>query len=131
VKKNNCIPYSFILWNYRKHTRQEATSNLKYQFSLGQFKKHNPKGLVAKHCELVSANFPYSHNKWEDDLFFNDAHDWDKVLERTKNPHITFFKNLSIDEHMLEIQTRLIAKRVECEVEESKRLEKNILREEV
>jgi hypothetical protein len=58
----------------------------------------------------VSANFPYSHDKWEDELFFNDAQDWDKVLERMENPRITFFKNLSIDEHMLEIQTRIVAK---------------------
>jgi hypothetical protein len=52
----------------------------------------------------VSTAWPYSHEKWEDKLFFQDACDWDEVLERKKNPHMTIFKTtLSIDEQMLEI----------------------------
>jgi hypothetical protein len=58
VKKKNFIPYGFRLGHYfikdPKHARKEATSHLEYWFSLGQFRRHDPKGLVAKHCDLVS-----------------------------------------------------------------------------
>jgi hypothetical protein len=53
------------------------------------------------------------------------------VLERKKNPCITIFKALSTNEHMLEIHRGLAIGRDEREVEEAKRLEEIILKEEV
>jgi len=42
---------------------------------IGRYKKHDPKGLVPKHAGQVALTWPYSHEKWEEELFIEDAQD--------------------------------------------------------
>jgi len=67
VKKKIFIPYGFKLGNsfikYPKHDFQEVSTHLEYRFSLGKFRRHDPKGIVAKNCQLVSKAWPYGHEK--------------------------------------------------------------------
>jgi hypothetical protein len=74
---------------------------------------------------------PYTHERWKDQAFFEDAHEWDEVLERKKNHHMTFFKTLSIDEQTLEINRGLVVERIKREDEEARRLEEIRLKKEV
>jgi len=73
-----------------------------------------------KHVEQVAYNWPYGHVRWEEEVFIEDAQNWDEVLERRRNPHIIVFKYLSIDKQMLEIICGLATER---EIEEVKRYE--------
>jgi hypothetical protein len=69
--------------------KKEATSHLEYHFSLGKFRRHDPKGLVSKHYDLVFVTWTYNHEKWEDKLFFQDYSDWDEITRKKKNPQIS------------------------------------------
>jgi hypothetical protein len=103
---------------------------LEHHFSLGKFRRHEQKGLVVKHFDLVSIAWPYSHKKWEDELFLQDYDNWEEVLERKKNPHLTIFRVISIDEQLVEIQMGVDAKRDRKEYQESQSLEEIKLKEE-
>jgi hypothetical protein len=46
---------------------------------LDQFRRHDPKGLVVKNCDLISLAWPYTHEWWEDELPYENAKDWDEV----------------------------------------------------
>jgi hypothetical protein len=46
----------------------------------------------------VSSCWPYSHNKFEDEIFTENAHDWDEVVERMVDPKMTKFKAMSLVE---------------------------------
>lgn len=93
-------------------------------FPLGKYKIHEPKGLVNKHHDLIYLARPYNHECWEDDLFLENARDWDEVMVRWKNTHLTIFKTLSLDEQMEEI-TRGVdeVERVNKDLKEARLLE--------
>jgi hypothetical protein len=84
TKKNIFNSYGFRLEHDfikdLKHERKQASNHIEYKFPLGKIRRHDPKGLVSKHCDLVFVAWPYSHERWEDELFFEDARDWDEVL---------------------------------------------------
>jgi len=101
---------------------------LEYRFYTRRFKRHDPKGLVLKHHEQVSYNWPYGHQIWEEETLIEYSHNWDEIFERRRNPRIIVFRSLFIDEQILEINHGLAAKR---EVEEARRQEEIILKDEV
>jgi hypothetical protein len=64
-KKIIFIPCNFHLGNYGlsnpKYARHEAGAMLEYMFPQGKFRRHDPFGIVSKHCDMVSLTSPYSH----------------------------------------------------------------------
>jgi hypothetical protein len=46
----------------------------------------------------VSSCWPYAHEKFEDEVFTENAQDWEEVVERTVDPRMTKFKSMSLDE---------------------------------
>jgi len=63
---------------FLKH-QQEASSLLEYRFPLGQFRRHDPKCLVSKNCDLISLAWPYTDEQWEDEPPHENAKGWDEV----------------------------------------------------
>jgi hypothetical protein len=51
-----------------------------------------------KHASQVSSCWPYAHDRFEDEIFTENAQDWDEVVERMANPKETKFKAMSLDE---------------------------------
>jgi hypothetical protein len=47
----------------------------------------------------VSSSWPYAHDKFEDEVFTENAQDWDEVIARIVDPRMTRFKSMSLDEH--------------------------------
>jgi hypothetical protein len=52
----------------------------------------------------VSSCWPYSHKKFEDKVFTENAQDWDEVVKRMANPNMTRFKAMSMDEQVETIE---------------------------
>jgi hypothetical protein len=46
----------------------------------------------------VSSCWSYAHDKFEDEVFTENAQDWDEVVARMANPKMTRFKAMSLDE---------------------------------
>jgi hypothetical protein len=65
------------------------------------------KGLVLQHASQVSSCWPYAHDKFEDEVFTENAQDWDEVVQRMANPKMTRFKAMSMDEQVETIDSRL------------------------
>jgi hypothetical protein len=84
--------------------KQEGLSQLEYRFPTGQFRKHDPKGLVLQHASQVSSCWPYAHDKFEDEIFTECAQDWEEVLQRKANLNMTRFKAMSMDEQVETIE---------------------------
>jgi hypothetical protein len=40
----------------------------------------------------------YAHDKFEDEVFMENAQDWDEVVERMADPKITRFRAMILDE---------------------------------
>jgi hypothetical protein len=55
--------------------KQEGLRQLELRFQMRQFCKNDPKGLVLKHSSQVSSFWPYSHDKFEDEVFTENAQD--------------------------------------------------------
>jgi hypothetical protein len=72
-KKQAFIPYGFQVGFYlvkdTAQAKQEGLSQLEFRFSTGQFCKHDTKGLVLQHASQVSSCWPYTHDKFEDEIF--------------------------------------------------------------
>jgi hypothetical protein len=51
-----------------------------------------------KHASQVSSCWPYAHDKFEDEVFTENAQDWDEVVARMVDPKMTRFKSMSLDE---------------------------------
>jgi hypothetical protein len=72
-KKREFIPYGFHIGFYMvkdtAQVKQKGLSQLEYQFPIGHFHKHDPKGLVLQHVSQVSSCWPYSHDRFEDEIF--------------------------------------------------------------
>jgi hypothetical protein len=45
----------------------------------------------------VSSCWPYAHDKFEDEVFMENAQDWDEVVERMVDPKMTNFRAMSLD----------------------------------
>jgi hypothetical protein len=52
----------------------------------------------------VSSCWPYTHDKFEDEIFMENAQDWDKVVARMVDPKITNFRAMSLDEQTTTIE---------------------------
>jgi hypothetical protein len=78
--------------------RQEGLSQLDFRFPTGLFRKHDPKGLVLEHASQVSSYWPYAHDNFEEEVFTENAQDWDDVVQRMVEPKMTKFKAMSIVE---------------------------------
>jgi hypothetical protein len=72
----------FILYNtYTGHygltsskdSRQEVNAMLEYRFPQGKFKRHDPKGLVLKHKQLLNIAWPYAHEIWEREEIYDNV----------------------------------------------------------
>jgi hypothetical protein len=102
-KKKTFIPYGFHIGFYlvkdTAQAKQEGLSQLEFRFQTDHFHKHDPKGLVLKHASQVSSYWPYAHDKFEDEVFTENAQDWDEVVARMADPKMTRFKAMSLDEH--------------------------------
>jgi len=42
--------------------------------------------------------WPYTHEKWEEELFTKNSQDWKEVEKRRANPNVTIFSSISIEE---------------------------------
>jgi hypothetical protein len=49
----------------------------------------------------VSSCWSYAHDKFEDEIFTENAQDWDEVVERMVAPNMTRFRAMSLDEQMM------------------------------
>jgi hypothetical protein len=78
--------------------KQEGLSQHKLIFSIGIFRKHDPKRLVLKHASQVSSCWSYAHDKFEDEIFIKNAQEWDEVVQRVVDLKMTRFKAMSMDE---------------------------------
>jgi hypothetical protein len=89
-KKRAFIPYGFHIGFYlvkdTTQAKQEGLSQLKFRFQTGHFCKHDPKGLVLQHASQVSSCWSYAHDKFEDEVFTENAQDWDEVVARMVDP---------------------------------------------
>jgi hypothetical protein len=85
-KKRVFIPYGFQLGYYfvkdTTQAKQEGLSHLEYMFRTSRYRKHDLKGLLVKHVEQVMVYWPYAHDKFEDEVFTENAHSWDEVIQR-------------------------------------------------
>jgi hypothetical protein len=97
------IPYGFHVGFYlvkdTDEAKQEGLNQLDFRFQIGQFHKHDPKGLVLQHASQVSSCWPYAHKKFEDEVFMENVQDWDELVARMTDPKMTRFKAMSLDEH--------------------------------
>jgi hypothetical protein len=64
------------------------------------YHKHHPKVLIAQHDGQVISHWPYAHDIFEDEIFTENALDWEEDLRRKQNPYLTCFKAMSRDEQL-------------------------------
>jgi hypothetical protein len=58
-------------------------------------------GLVLKHSSQVSSCWLYTHDNFEDEVFTENAQDWDEVIARMVDTKMTKFKEMSLDEQAI------------------------------
>jgi hypothetical protein len=51
-----------------------------------------------KHASQVSFFWPYSHDKFEDEVFTKNAQYWDEVVASMVDPQMNRFKAMILDE---------------------------------
>jgi hypothetical protein len=51
----------------------------------------------------VSSCWPYTHEKFEDEVFMENSKEWDEVVERMVNLKMTRFRAINLDEQMMTI----------------------------
>jgi hypothetical protein len=88
----------FYLVKGNSQSKQEGLRQLEFRFLTGRFRKHDLKGLVLQHASQLSSYWPYTHDKFEDEIFIESAQDWDEVVQSMANPNMTRFKAMSVDE---------------------------------
>jgi hypothetical protein len=75
-KKREFIPYGFHIGFYlvkdTSQDKQGRTEPIGVLFQTIHFYKHDPKCLVLKHVSQVSSSWPYSHDKFEDEVFMKN-----------------------------------------------------------
>jgi hypothetical protein len=57
-----------------------------------------------KHASQLSSYWPYTHDKFEDEIFTKNSQDLDEVVARMANPKMTRFRAMSLDEQMTTIE---------------------------
>jgi hypothetical protein len=85
-------------------SKQEGLSQLEFTFLTGQFRKHDPKGLVLKHASQVLSYWSYTHDKFEDEVFTKNSQDWDEVVQRMVDLKMTTFRAMSLYEQATTIE---------------------------
>jgi hypothetical protein len=80
-----------------------------------------PKVWCPNMLNKVSYNWPYSHEKWQEEEFTEDAQNWAQVLERKATPGLTIFKTLSLDQQMEVLTQELLLKGKQKRLEEMKK----------
>jgi hypothetical protein len=65
----------FYMVKDTSQAKQEWLNQLEFHFQTGCFCKYDPKGLVLKHASQVSSCWPYTHDRFEDEIFTKDAQD--------------------------------------------------------
>jgi hypothetical protein len=107
-KKRAFILYGFHIGFYMvkdtTHAKQEGLSQLEFWFQTGRFHKHDPKGLVSQHASQVSSYWPYAHDQFKDEIFTENAQDWDEVASRRVDPRMTRFKAMSLEEQATSLE---------------------------
>jgi len=73
----------------------------------GQFRKHEPFELVAKHCELISLSWPFAYEQWKNEIPSENARDWEDVQTILKSPYFATFYSMTLDDQMEEINKKL------------------------
>jgi hypothetical protein len=100
-KKRAFIPYGFHIGFYMVNdtaqAKQEGLSQLDFLLQNGCFHKEDPKGLVLKHISHVSSCWPYAHDRFEDEIYTENAQSWDEVVARMVDPKETKFKAMIWD----------------------------------
>jgi hypothetical protein len=98
-KKWDFIPYGFhigfCMVKDTTHAKQLRLGQLEFRFQTGRFRKHDPKGLVLQHASQVSSCWPYAHDQFEDEIFTENAQDWNVVASRKVDPRGTRFRAMS------------------------------------
>ena len=88
--KRYCIPYSFHnmyhIAKYTMHSKQEGLIHLEYRFPIGQFRRHDTKGIVPQHVGKVVSHWPYAHDSYEYELFTKNAQYWEDIIQRKAIP---------------------------------------------
>jgi hypothetical protein len=78
-KKWAFIPYGFHVGFYlvkdTSQAKQEGLSQLEFRFHTDRFCKHDPKGLVLQQASQVSSCWSYAQDKFEDEVFTENAQD--------------------------------------------------------
>jgi hypothetical protein len=77
---------------------------IEFMFQTGRFHKHEPKGLVLQHASQVSSGWPYAHDKFEDEIFTECAHDWVELVQRMETQNMTSFKAMNMEEKVETIE---------------------------
>jgi hypothetical protein len=49
----------------------------------------------------VLSCWPYTHDKFEDEVFTENSQDWDEFIARMADPKVTRFKSMSLDEQAI------------------------------
>jgi hypothetical protein len=77
--------------------KQLELGQLEFWFQTGRFCKHYPKGLGLQHASQVSSYWPYVHEQFEDEIFTENAQDWNVVASRNIDPRGTRFRAMSYE----------------------------------
>jgi len=81
---------------------------LDYMFPQGNFIRHDPLGLVAKNCEVIFLSWSYTHEKWQDELPYENSRDYEDVQAKLKSPNLVSFSTMTPEGQMEEINIRLV-----------------------
>jgi hypothetical protein len=84
--------------------KQEGLSQIEFVFPTSQFLKNVPKGLVLQNASQVSSYWLYAHYKFEDNVFTENAHGWDEVIQKMVDLKMTRFRAMNLDEQEMTIE---------------------------
>jgi hypothetical protein len=92
-KKRAFIPYGlYVGYHFVKettHARQEAQNQVEYNFYIGIYRKHDPNNLVTQHINRVVSHWSFAHDIFEDEIFTENALDWEELLQRKEKTDLT------------------------------------------
>jgi hypothetical protein len=96
VKKKLFIPYNFYVGYYKNFQilimlSKKGNLMLEFIFQQGQFRRHDPQGLVPKYCNYISWPWHYTHEICDDELIYQDIDSWNEVEGRLKNKEAIIF----------------------------------------
>jgi hypothetical protein len=68
-----------------KVERKEANAMLEYRFLQAQFRRHDPKGLVLNHSQLLNISQIHANEKWGHKEVYENGVSWEQVKEKIKS----------------------------------------------